>query len=102
MIPACRVYKTTDPRSYIVRKTADEVFKVLSPILLSETNIPCSHFPFRTGKDQLLETAMVLHDLALNDEYFIKRNLYPNVDFWRYVTHVIYPFYPCLSCLAVV
>ena len=29
---------------------------------------------------------MVLHDLALKDEYFIKRNLYPNVDFWRQVT----------------
>lgn len=37
---------------------------------------------------------MVLHDLALKDEYFIKRNLYPNVDFWRYVAHVIYPIYP--------
>ncbi|KAG8861306.1 hypothetical protein FRB91_009217 [Serendipita sp. 411] len=61
-----RVYKTTDPRSYIIRKTADEVFKV-------------------TGKDPLVETAMRLHDLALKDEYFVKRNLYPNVDFWRYV-----------------
>ncbi|KAG8766873.1 hypothetical protein FRC16_007538 [Serendipita sp. 398] len=58
-----RVYKTTDPRSYIIRKTADEVFKV-------------------TGKDPLVETAMRLHDLALKDEYFVKRNLYPNVDFW--------------------
>lgn len=58
-----RVYKTTDPRSYIIRKTADEVFKV-------------------TGKDPLVETAMRLHDVALKDEYFVKRNLYPNVDFW--------------------
>jgi len=58
-----RVYKTSDPRSFIVRKTADEVFKV-------------------TGKDELLETAMRLHDVAMNDEYFISRKLAPNVDFW--------------------
>ncbi|KAI0078741.1 peroxysomal citrate synthase [Panus rudis PR-1116 ss-1] len=57
-----RVYKTSDPRSFIVRKTADEVFKV-------------------TGKDELLETAMALHDAAMKDEYFIKRKLAPNVDF---------------------
>jgi len=58
-----RVYKTSDPRSFIVRKTADEVFKV-------------------TGRDELLDTAMALHDAALKDEYFIKRKLAPNVDFW--------------------
>lgn len=58
-----RVYKTSDPRSFIVRKTADEVFRV-------------------TGKDELLETAMALHDAAMKDEYFIKRKLAPNVDFW--------------------
>jgi citrate synthase len=58
-----RVYKTSDPRSFIVRKTADEVFKV-------------------TGKDELLETAMALHEAAMKDEYFIQRKLAPNVDFW--------------------
>jgi citrate synthase len=58
-----RVYKTSDPRSFIVRKTADEVFKV-------------------TGKDELLETAMALHEAAMKDDYFIKRKLAPNVDFW--------------------
>ncbi|KAJ7104056.1 peroxysomal citrate synthase [Mycena belliarum] len=57
-----RVYKTSDPRSFIVRKTADEVFKI-------------------TGKDELLDTAMALHDAAMKDEYFIKRKLAPNVDF---------------------
>ncbi|KXN88500.1 Citrate synthase [Leucoagaricus sp. SymC.cos] len=57
-----RVYKTSDPRSFIVRKTADEVFKI-------------------TGKDELLETAMALHKAAMKDEYFIKRKLAPNVDF---------------------
>ena len=39
-------------------------------------------FPFSTGKDELLETAMALHDAAMKDEYFIKRKLAPNVDFW--------------------
>ncbi|KAJ7761875.1 peroxysomal citrate synthase [Mycena maculata] len=58
-----RVYKTSDPRSFIVRKTADEVFKI-------------------TGRDDLLDTAMALHDAAMKDEYFIKRKLAPNVDFW--------------------
>ncbi|KAF8737609.1 hypothetical protein AX14_012603 [Amanita brunnescens Koide BX004] len=58
-----RVYKTSDPRSFIVRKTADEVFKV-------------------TGKDELLETAMALHAAAMKDQYFIQRKLAPNVDFW--------------------
>ncbi|KAH9986226.1 peroxysomal citrate synthase [Russula vinacea] len=57
-----RVYKTSDPRSFIIRKTADEVFKV-------------------TGKDELMETAMALHDAAIKDEYFVKRQLAPNVDF---------------------
>ncbi|TFK74094.1 peroxysomal citrate synthase [Pluteus cervinus] len=57
-----RVYKTSDPRSFIVRKTADEVFKV-------------------TGKDELLETAMALHEAAMKDEYFVSRKLAPNVDF---------------------
>ncbi|KAF7316775.1 Citrate synthase [Mycena chlorophos] len=57
-----RIYKTSDPRSFIVRKTADEVFKI-------------------TGKDALLETAMALHDAAMKDEYFVSRKLAPNVDF---------------------
>ena len=39
-----------------------------------------------TGKDELLETAMRLHDVAMNDEYFIKRKLAPNVDFWYVIT----------------
>ena len=38
--------------------------------------------PCRTGKDELLETAMALHDAAIKDEYFVKRRLAPNVDFW--------------------
>jgi hypothetical protein len=38
--------------------------------------------PRSTGKDALLETAMALHDAAMKDDYFIKRKLAPNVDFW--------------------
>ncbi|KAJ7650174.1 peroxysomal citrate synthase [Roridomyces roridus] len=55
-------HRWSDPRSFIVRKTADEVFKI-------------------TGKDELLETAMALHDAAMKDEYFVSRKLAPNVDF---------------------
>ncbi|KAF8554635.1 hypothetical protein OG21DRAFT_1508754 [Imleria badia] len=58
-----RVYKTSDPRSFIIRKVADEVFAV-------------------TGADPLLNTAMALHDAALKDDYFVSRKLAPNVDFW--------------------
>ena len=36
----------------------------------------------RTGKDELLETAMALHDAAIKDEFFVQRKLAPNVDFW--------------------
>lgn len=38
---------------------------------------------YRTGRDELLETAMALHDAAMKDDYFISRKLAPNVDFWR-------------------
>jgi citrate synthase len=37
---------------------------------------------FSTGKDELLETAMALHDAAMKDDYFVSRKLAPNVDFW--------------------
>lgn len=37
---------------------------------------------YRTGKDELLKTAMALHKAAMKDDYFIKRKLAPNVDFW--------------------
>lgn len=36
----------------------------------------------RTGKDELLDTAMALHEAAMKDDYFISRKLAPNVDFW--------------------
>jgi citrate synthase len=58
-----RVYKSYDPRAKIVKKLADEVFKVV-------------------GVDKDLEIALKLEEAALNDEYFISRKLYPNVDFY--------------------
>ena len=58
-----RVYKNYDPRARIIKKLADQVFEV-------------------TGKNPLLEIALDLEKIALEDEYFIKRRLYPNVDFY--------------------
>ena len=58
-----RVYKSYDPRATIIKRTADEVFEV-------------------TGKNPLLDIALKLEEIALSDEYFISRKLYPNVDFY--------------------
>jgi citrate synthase len=58
-----RVYKNYDPRARIIKQVAYEVFEV-------------------TGKDPLLDIALELERIALEDEYFIKRKLYPNVDFY--------------------
>lgn len=48
----------------------------------NDTKVSADPFCFSTGKDELLETAMALHEAAMKDEYFIKRRLAPNVDFW--------------------
>jgi len=58
-----RVYKNYDPRARIIKQTADEVFEI-------------------TGRDPLLDIALKLEDVALSDEYFTSRKLYPNVDFY--------------------
>jgi len=58
-----RVYKNFDPRAQIIKKIADDVFSV-------------------TGKNPLLDIALKLEEVALADEYFISRRLYPNVDFY--------------------
>jgi citrate synthase len=58
-----RVYKNHDPRATIIKKACDDVFEV-------------------TGKNPLLEIATELEKIALEDEYFVKRKLYPNVDFY--------------------
>ncbi len=58
-----RVYKNYDPRARIIKQTADEVFAI-------------------TGKNPLLDIALKLEEIALSDEYFTSRRLYPNVDFY--------------------
>ena len=58
-----RVYKNYDPRARIIKKAADQVFEV-------------------TGRNPLLDIAIELERIALEDEYFVKRKLYPNVDFY--------------------
>ena len=58
-----RVYKNFDPRAKIIKKAVDEVFEV-------------------TGKNPLLEIATELEKIALEDDYFVSRKLYPNVDFY--------------------
>jgi len=58
-----RVYKNYDPRAKIIKRVADEVFDV-------------------TGKNPLLDIALKLEEIALSDQYFIERQLYPNVDFY--------------------
>jgi citrate synthase len=58
-----RVYKSYDPRARIIKQTADQVFAV-------------------TGRNPLLDIAIELERIALEDDYFVSRKLYPNVDFY--------------------
>jgi citrate synthase len=58
-----RVYKNYDPRAKIIKQIADQVFEVM-------------------GRNPLLDIALELERIALSDDYFIKRKLYPNVDFY--------------------
>ena len=58
-----RVYKSYDPRARIIKKTADDVFAI-------------------TGKNPLLDIALKLEEIALSEDYFVSRRLYPNVDFY--------------------
>jgi citrate synthase len=64
-----RVYKNYDPRAAIIKKTADTVLGKLG------------------GNNELLDLAQRLEEIALKDDYFVERKLYPNVDFY---TGVIY------------
>jgi citrate synthase len=58
-----RVYKNYDPRASIIKEIADQVFEV-------------------TGRNPQLDIALELERIALEDEYFVSRKLYPNVDFY--------------------
>ena len=70
-----RVYKNYDPRAKLIKATADKVFAI-------------------TGKSPLLEVAVALEKIALEDEYFIKRKLYPNVDFYSGIIYQAIGFPP--------
>jgi len=70
-----RVYKNYDPRAKIVKQIAEEVFEV-------------------TGRNPKIDIAMELERIALEDEYFIKRKLYPNVDFYSGIIYEAMGFAP--------
>jgi citrate synthase len=70
-----RVYKNYDPRAKIIKQAAEDVFKV-------------------TGRNPKLDIAIELERIALEDEYFIKRKLYPNVDFYSGIMYQAMGFKP--------
>jgi citrate synthase len=70
-----RVYKNYDPRAKIIKRTAEEVFEV-------------------TGRNHKIDIAIELERIALQDEYFIKRKLYPNVDFYSGIIYEAMGFKP--------
>src|SRR5204862_3027726 len=70
-----RVYKNYDPRARIIKRVAEEVFEV-------------------TGRNPKLDIALELEKIALNDEFFIKRKLYPNVDFYSGIIYQAMGFSP--------
>jgi citrate synthase len=70
-----RVYKNYDPRARIIKKVAEEVFEV-------------------TGRNPKIDIALELERIALSDEYFIKRKLYPNVDFYSGIIYQAMGFKP--------
>jgi citrate synthase len=70
-----RIYKNYDPRARIIKWAADQVFQV-------------------TGRNPKLEIALELERIALEDEYFIKRKLYPNVDFYSGIMYQAMGFKP--------
>src|SRR4030066_2343966 len=65
-----RVYKSYDPRARIIKQIADQVFEV-------------------TGRNPLLDIALELERIALQDDYFISRQLYPNVDFYSGIIYQV-------------
>lgn len=70
-----RVYKNYDPRARIIKQAADQVFQV-------------------TGRSPKLDIALELERIALDDEYFVKRKLYPNVDFYSGIMYQAMGFSP--------
>ena len=70
-----RVYKNYDPRAKIIKKIAYDVFNV-------------------TGSNPLIDVAVAMEEVALNDEYFVARKLYPNVDFYSGIIYQAMRFPP--------
>jgi citrate synthase len=70
-----RVYKNYDPRAKIIKWTAEQVFEV-------------------TGRNAKLDIALELERIALEDDYFVKRKLYPNVDFYSGIIYQAMGFKP--------
>ena len=79
-----RIYKSYDPRARIIKRVADEVFDV-------------------TGKNPLVDLAIELERIALQDEYFVSRKLYPNVDFYSGIIyeamHIPVDMFPVLFAI---
>jgi citrate synthase len=80
-----RVYKNYDPRARIIKRIAEQVFEV-------------------TGRNPLIDVAVELERIALEDEYFVKRKLYPNVDFYSGIIYEAMGFpvemFPVLFAIA--
>ena len=80
-----RVYKSYDPRAKIIKRGADQVFEIL-------------------GRSPLIDMALELERIALEDEYFVKRKLYPNVDFYSGIIYEALGFptdmFPVLFAIA--
>ena len=72
-----RVYKSYDPRAKVIKATADKVFEI-------------------TGRSPLLDVALELERIALEDDYFISRKLYPNVDFYSGLIYQAMQFDPAM------
>jgi citrate synthase len=70
-----RIYKNYDPRARIIKWAADKVFEV-------------------TGRNAKLDIALELERIALEDDYFVKRKLYPNVDFYSGIMYQAMGFKP--------
>ncbi|MDY6049301.1 MAG: citrate synthase [Corynebacterium sp.] len=68
-----RVYKSYDPRASFLKKTAHEIIE-------------------KFGSDETLDLAMQLEEIALNDDYFVSRNLYPNVDYYSGIIYTALGF----------
>ena len=72
-----RVYKSYDPRAKVIKATANQVFEV-------------------TGRNPLLDVALELERIALEDDYFVSRKLYPNVDFYSGLIYQAMGFDPAM------